>query len=260
MRGNAGGGFGGGFGAGYMAAKHPEGVAVALVLALIAGGVYGVANQMDKPHRVPLVDDIIATSVEECRNAFNDASRYEEGMRSELMTVWSSALEEFQQSADGMVICEDEALGQFVMPYERNEVGKIYTGEYRIIGVMYTNANGERAMVIKPRDLPMAENSIDSEPDRQISTSDTLEAFSSAPSEAQTFEMADGTTVSVYLQHDGIWQNEGSSTTHDNDGKGWADAERMEQILEHYQFSWPIYSGSTYGSNTVPTLTAPSPA
>lgn len=250
MRGNVGGG--GGFFLGYMLAKNPG---VALVLAALIGvGAIGYqgAVQLDKPDREPIVTQIVDHSLQTCTNAAKDGALYEMDLKDGLMTVWSSQLEGFKQTHGNVTICEDAALNDFVLPYDYNEVGTNYKGEYRVMGVLYTKADGSQALVVKPQTNERAPNSIDDRPDRALSMGKVLEALDDVPANVYKHTLPDGTTVSAFLQHDGVTQAEGSSKIHDNDGKGWADQEKMNEILEHYKFAWPAgqkIAAKTYQMN-----------
>jgi len=242
MHGNSGGG-GGGFMLGYMMASDPAATAMAAVViaALVVGGlgVYAVADHMDQPHRAPIVAEMVDNSIKACTNAESNEALYTVKLKDDLMGVWSSDLQKFKEANPNLTICEDAALNNFVVPYKYDQVGTHYTGEYRVMGVFYKHADGSQVLVVKPKSETRAPNSIDSSPDSPLGMNKIFDAVSGIPSDVQAYKLPDGTSVSVFLQQDGITQQHGSSTTHDNDGKGWADQERLGQIQQHYNFAWP---------------------
>jgi hypothetical protein len=239
MQGNSGGG--GSFAMGYIAAQHPEAVVAGLaILALVAAG-YGAAVMIDSPQRAPLADDIIAHSIQVCENAPQNEGLYTVQLKDGLTAVWSSQLEKYTPAAEKTPICSEPALNDFVLPYTFNQVGTNYRGEYRVMGVYHTNADGTtQVIVVKPKTDERAPNSIDDSPDSPLGMGTVLDALNNVPETAYQHTLPDGSRVAVYLQHDGVTQRDGSSTINDNDGKGWAGPEQMQEILTHHKFEWPL--------------------
>lgn len=261
MRGNMGGGGGGGFILGYMAAKNPEAAGTGLAVfggLMVAGGIaYGVAYGIDAPKREPLVNDIVSHSLTVCANA-NDPyrSHYTVDLKDGLSGVWSSQLKKYTPAAEHTPICGDGGLNGFVLPYNYDQVGTNYRGEYRVMGLVYTQADGTtQAFVVKPATGERAHNSIDDRPDSPLGMGKVLEALNTMPADVHQHVLADGTRVAAYLQQDGVTQQKGSSKIPDNDGAGWADQHRMSEILQHYEFKWPLRL-SGYSQNAGPSLTA----
>jgi hypothetical protein len=246
MQGNSGGG-GGAFMLGYMAAQNPGAtaagmVAAAAIFAIVAAG-YGAAVMMDTPHREPLVDDIVAHSMQVCENAPTNEGIYTVQLKDGLTSVWSSQLEKYTPANEKTPICSDPGLNNFVLPYNYTQVGTNYRGEYRVMGVHQTHADGTtQVIIVKPKAEERAPNSIDERPDSPLSTGTVLEALHNVPQDVYQHTLPDGSRVSVYLQHDGVTQQEGSSSIKDNDGRGWAGPEQMQEILTHHKFEWPLQS------------------
>lgn len=253
MQGNSGGG--GSFAMGYLAAQHPEAVVAGLaIFALVAAG-YGAAVMIDSPHRVPLADEIVAQSVQVCENAAQNDGLYKIQLKDGLTAVWSSQLEKYVPANEKAPICSDPALNNFVLPYNYTQVGTNYRGEYRVMGVTYTHADGTtQALVVKPEATERAPNAIDDRPDSPLSMGTVLEALNNVPEGTYQHKLPDGAHVSVYMQHDGVTQKDGSSTINDNDGKGWAGPEQMQEILSHYSFQWPVKASQPYTINHVTAI------
>ena len=255
MRGNVGGG--GGFFLGYMAAQNPAAtgaVAVIAAVALVIGGiVHHTAVQMDLPDREPIVTQIVEDSLATCSNAFENSTLYTTDLNDGLMSVWSSDLQNLQQTHGDVSICVDDGLNQFVLPYDYNEVGTQYTGEYRVMGVVYTQTDGTQVFVVKPDSDLIPENAIDDRPDARLKMSKILDSLQNIPEDIYQHTLEDGTQVAVYLQHDGVTQEDGSRDIHDNDGKGWANEDLVSQIQEHYSFALP--TAKTYSA--IPNVMTP---
>ena len=239
MQGNSGGG--GAFAVAYILAQNP-GLAVGLLgaAAVVLAG-YGTAVMLDTPHRAPLVDNIVAQSIQVCENASQNDGLYTVKLKDGLTAVWSSQLEKYTPADQNPAICSEPALNDFVLPYTFNQVGTNYRGEYRVMGINYTHADGTtQAIVVKPESVNPAPNAIDHSPDSPLRMGTVLEALHNVPQDAYHHTLPDGARVAVYLQHDGVTQRDGSSTINDNDGKGWAGPEQMQEILTHYKFEWPV--------------------
>lgn len=229
MRGNVGGGGGGGALLGYMAAKHPveTAIGIGIVGAVAVVGVvsYQVAVMNDMPEREPAVAEIVDHSIQVCTNAEANHGLYSIALKDGLTAVWSSQLKEYLPAAEKAPICEEPGLNDFVLPYKYDKVGTTYTGEYRVLGLAFTYANGGHAFTVKPPTNVRAANSIDDQPDSSPGMANILEALNAMPKGTHQFTLKDGVTVAAYLQHDGVTQAHGSRDIHDNNGKGWAEAE-----------------------------------
>lgn len=239
MQGNSGGG--GALAVGIILAQNP-GLALTLMgaCAVVLAG-YGTAVMLDTPHREPLANNIVEYSQQVCKNATQNEGLYTVQLKDGLTAVWSSQLEKYTPANEHTPICSEPALNNFVLPYTFNKVGTNYRGEYRVMGVHHTHADGTtQAIVVKPKTDERAPNSIDARPDDPLSMGTVLEALNNMPEGTHQHSLPDGSRVAVYLQHDGVTQRDGSSTINDNDGKGWAGPEQMQEIMTHHKFEWPL--------------------
>ncbi len=230
--------------------QSPEGVAGAMALLAIGAAVFGVVYAFDVPDRHTETDAILSQSVAHCANVTEDEAAYTDKLQSKLMGVWSSTLETVTANED-LVVCVDDGLNGFVMPYDYNDSVKRIWGEHRVVAAFYTSPYGQQALVVKPDSNIIPENAIDHEPDTPLSLSKVLEQFNARQSNVYSEALPDGTVVSALIQRDGVTQEFGSSRIPDDDGKGWANAEVLEEIKTHYDFQWPLVrsTGRSYDPN-----------
>jgi len=239
MKGNAGGGGGGALL--LLAVQNPGATATIAGLVVVGMIGYGIANAMDMPNREPLADDIIQNSLQLCFNSKAERALYTIDLKDRLENIWSSDLQKYTPASENPALCNDAALNQYVLPYTYKQVGTEYRGEYRVVGLVFKDANGNtQAFVVKPKtdDAPL--NTIDTSPDSPLRLNTVLNQLHKMPPETYQALLKDGTSVAAYLQQDGVTQQEGSSTTHDNDGKGWAEQKQMEEILSYYALQSPL--------------------
>lgn len=246
MQGNVGGG-GGGAALAHMLVHHPVESAIGFGLmgtAAVVGFLgYQAAVMYDMPEREPAVAEIVDHSIQVCANAEANGGLYSIALKNDLTAVWSSQLKEYLPAAEKAPICEEPALNNFVLPYKYDKVGTTYTGEFRVLGLAFTYANGGHAYTVKTPSDVRAANSIDDQPDGSYGIAATIEGMNSLSKDVHQVTLKDGTTVAAYLQQDGVTQAHGSKNIYDNDGMGWADAAQMQEILSHFQPVSPLYAG-----------------
>lgn len=242
---NVGGG-GGGFASGYLMAKNPEAAGAGVLLVIAGLGIYGACYAIDKPQREPIAIEIVEESLTHCANAASNPALYEVGLKSRLMSTWSGTLEDIANH-ENLIICMDDGLNDFTLPYDvitTNDAGEPterHWGEYRVTGVVYQNSyDGSNVLVVKPHSTRIPETSTDLTPDTPHSISKIYNAFVENEGSAYDVKLPNtGTYISVILQQDGATVRTGSSKERNDDGLRWANEAAFEHIENYYTFESP---------------------
>lgn len=236
MQGSSGGG--GGFVSGFILGSNP-GLIVPISVLTIAGLiVYGIVDHHDQQYRAPFADDIVASSLEKCFNAQTHPEFYKEILKKELMKVWSSDLEAFTKAKKDMGICIDPALKTFEISEQRVDVGTEYKDIFRVMGLVYSK-DGHETLVYRPYETVNQEYTSDTHPDMPLDLDTVMKAVLKMTPDTYQHALPDGTKVSAFVQRDGTVEVQGSNNLKANDGSGWADAVRMDEIAKLYSFAAP---------------------
>lgn len=243
MRANSGGG--GGAALGYMFAKDPVGTSVIVggLFAVVAAGVgvYTVMDNNDRPNRDPLATNIIENSSAVCGNAPGNPALYETDLKDGLMKVWSNDLKNFTPETMAQPVCAEPALHNFEMRYHFKEQSDndVHIGSHRVAGLVFTQAGGAQAFVVKPFAKDNVADSLDNRPDDPADLKTVLAAMKIMPKDAYQTTLADGTRVAAFLQRDGIIDPQYGKEK-DHDGTLWANETQMGEVLTHFQPVWPV--------------------
>lgn len=225
---------------------------ILIAASLPARAIYHVA--VEAPAQDRLTGEIVGQSVGRCRGAFDNEAHYGRDLRNRLQGLTSTSLRSFLGHSATKSLCIDETLNDIRMPYDVSINGTEFRGEHRVAAIVYTRPNGQQAIVLRTNDT-YEERGTSEDSARTAATKETLKGAYGIPDNAYRHTLPDGSTVSAYLERNGLIRQEGDRER-DNDGYAWASAQQMAQILEEYEPAWPLRAtGNT--TTATPAISPP---